>query len=77
MKKTIIQIYILSIFFVYAIGNSIGLITMNYLAGKLNMSIEEFDHRYVRWFLLYPSMKDIKEANDLRKSRPVPEKIYY
>ena len=75
--KGIIQTFVYSLIIAYILGNAIGLSIMSYLAEKSNMTIEEFDHRYVRWFMFSPSMKDIDDNINRKKSRPVPEKIYY
>ena len=65
---------------IYIVINIAVVGVMSHLAEKSNMTLEEFDHRYVRWFLLSKSMKDVDDAvqEKIRNGEvKVHKNIYY
>lgn len=51
---------------VYIICNMVAMSIMSCLADMSGMTLEEFDHKYVRWFT-FESMKDVEEAVEIKR----------
>jgi hypothetical protein len=51
---------------VYILCNMVAMSIMGHLADTSGMTLEEFDHKYVRWFS-FKSMKDVEEVVERKR----------